>query len=106
MGALAKFKIEGFGVGPNNEVESEVEGGLLLSYAQYGWRFDANAITGFGLGDDGEIDVEGRVRLAYDLGSRVRLGIDGQTRVRASGTTNLLGNRRRNSPQARKSWSH
>ncbi len=92
LGALGKFKVEGFGVGPQNEMESEVEGGLLLSYARAHWHFDANAVTGFGTGDDGEIDVEGRARVGRDVGI-VRVGLDGQARYRAAGTTSLVGGR-------------
>jgi len=93
LGALGKFKVEGFATGPNNEFESELESGLLLSYARYGWHADLNAISGFGLGDDGEIDVEGRLRLGRDLGSIFRVGLDGQTRVRAAGDNKLVGGR-------------
>jgi hypothetical protein len=93
LGAIGKFKVEGFGVGPNNEVESEMETGLLLSYVRAGWHFDLNAITGFGLGDDEEIDTEGRLRLGYDLTSIVRVGVDGQARYRLHGIYRLPGNR-------------
>ena len=93
LGALGKFKVEGFAVGPNQEVESEVEAGLLLSYAKLGWHVDVDAITGFGLGDDGEIDSEARLRAGYDVTRILRLGIDGQGRWRLNGTTRLPGNR-------------
>ncbi len=93
LGALGKFKVEGFGTGPGGETESEIESGLLLSYAKYGWNMDLNAITGFGTGDDGEIDTEGRLRLNHSIGNLVRLGIDGQARYRAAGAKKLPGNR-------------
>jgi hypothetical protein len=93
LGGLGKFKIAGFGIGPNDEVESETEFGLLLSYARAGWHVDLNSITGIGLGDDGEVDTEGRLRLGYDLSDVVRLGVDGQARVRLAGTYRLPGNR-------------
>lgn len=93
IAALGKFKVDGFGVGPNHEMESEVEGGLVVSYAQRGFHLDLNAITGFGTGDDGEIDGEGRLRIGQDLGPAVRLGVDGQARYRVSGTTPLPGHR-------------
>jgi hypothetical protein len=93
LGALGKFKVEGFGTGPGGETESEIEGGLLLSYAKYGWHMDLNAITGFGTGDDGEIDAEGRLRAAHDVGRFVRVGIDGQARYRMAGDKKLPGNR-------------
>lgn len=93
LGALGKFKVDGFARGPNKEMESEVEGGMLLSYAKYGWHMDLNAITGFGTGEDGEIDTEGRFRMNHEIGSYVRLGIDGQARYRLSGVNKLPGNR-------------
>jgi hypothetical protein len=93
LGALGKYKVEGFAVGPNNEFESELETGLLLSYGRAGWHFDVNAIGGAGLGDDGEIDAEGRLRLGRDLGSLFRVGVDGQARARLSGSSRLPGGR-------------
>src|SRR5262245_37889580 len=64
LGALGKFKIDGFGKWANgDEVESELEMGALLSFAEAGWHADANAIAGRGLGDEGEMDAEGRLRL-------------------------------------------
>jgi hypothetical protein len=93
LAGLAKYKIEGFGVGPKNEIESELEGGLVASYAQGGLHADVNGVTGFGLGDEGEVDAEGRARVGYDIGSHVRLGLDGQARYRLRGTFQLPGNR-------------
>jgi hypothetical protein len=93
LAALGKFKVEGFAMGPNKEVESELETGLLLGYDRAGWHLDLNAITGFGLGDDGEIDTEGRLRVGYDVTSAFRLGLDGQGRYRLNGTNRLPGNR-------------
>lgn len=94
LGALGKFKVEGFATGPDGEMESEIEGGVLLSYVKYGWHADFNAITGFGTGDDGEVDTELRLRLGRDVGRLVRLGIDGQARYRVAGETTLLGGRK------------
>jgi hypothetical protein len=108
LGALGKFKIEGFGVGPNNEIESEIESGVLLSYARYGWHFDANALAGAGLGDDGEVDTEGRLRFGRDLGRALRLGLDGQARMRVAGATKLPGGRTwdfAGGPQLLVAWS-
>ncbi len=93
LGALGKYKVEGFGTGPGGETESEIEGGLLLSYAKYGWHMDLNAISGFGTGDDGEIDGEGRFRLNHEIGRYVRLGVDSQARYRMAGDRKLPGNR-------------
>ena len=96
LGGLGKFKVEGFGDGKPigagtrpatpGEIESEIETGILLSYAKSGGlHFDLNAITGVGTGEDGEIDEEGRLRLGYDVTHLVRLGIDGQARARLNG---------------------
>jgi len=61
--------------GPNkDEIESEVEIGALLSFAGSRWHLDADAIGGRGSGDDGETDVESRLRAGLDLGPWVRAG--------------------------------
>jgi hypothetical protein len=93
LGALAKYKVEGFGTDANGDLESEIEGGLLLTYAHRQLHFDLNTITGFGLTEDGEIDTEARLRLGYDVGPMVRVGVDAQGRWRLAGTQNLPGNR-------------
>jgi hypothetical protein len=94
LGALGKFKVDGFAAGPNHdEMESELEAGALLSYIEAGWYVDANAIGGMGLGDDGEADAEGRLRLGRDLGQNVRVGLDGQARLRLSGPRSLPNGR-------------
>jgi hypothetical protein len=96
LGALGRFKVEGFGSGTPTgagtpashpgEVESEVETGLLASYARRGGvHLDLNAIAGMGTGDDGEVDAEARLRLGYDLSDLLRLGIDSQARLRLNG---------------------
>lgn len=86
FGGLGKFKIEGFAAGPkHDEVESEVEIGTLLSYNDEAWHLDVNTIGGMGTGDDGEVDVEGRLRFGRDVGEYFRLGVDGQARVRLAG---------------------
>ena len=94
LGALGKFKIDGFGKGPEGEeVESEIEIGGLLSLATAGWHLDANAIAGRGLGDEGEMDTEGRLRLGRDLGDWARVGIDSQVRIRIAGPLTLANGR-------------
>jgi hypothetical protein len=93
LGAIGKFKVDGFAMGPNKEMESEIEGGVLLSYARAGYHLDMNAITGFGTGDDGEIDTEGRLRFGKDIADMVRVGVDGQGRYRLAGDTKLIGGR-------------
>ena len=44
-------------------------------------------------GDDGETDAEGRLRFGYDLGSLLRLGLDGQARARLGGPRYLPNGR-------------
>ncbi len=89
LGGMLKYKVEGFGTDPNGDTESEVEGGILFSYAASGFHLDVNAITGFGLTDEGEVDTEGRFRIGYDVASLVRIGIDAQGRDRLHGTNPL-----------------
>ena len=94
LGALGKFKVDGFAGGPErDEVESEIESGILLSYARAGWHLDANVIGGVGTGDEGEVDAEGRLRFGHDVGQWLRLGIDGQTRLRVAGPRTLPNGR-------------
>jgi hypothetical protein len=104
FGALGKYKASGFGgarpggkgTPPANpdEIESEIEAGMLLSYGRVGGlHLDLNAVTGFGTGDDGEVDTEGRVRVGYDVTSLARVGVDGQARVRLSGPQYLPNGR-------------
>jgi len=94
LGALGKFKIDGFASGPHkDEIESEVELGALVSFNHFVWHLDVNAIAGKGTGDDGETDTEARLRLGYDLGQYARLGLDGQTRVRVGGPKYLPNGR-------------
>jgi hypothetical protein len=93
LAALGKYKVEGFGSDGNGDMESELEGGMLLSYARDRLHLDANGITGFGLTDDGEIDAELRLRGGYDLLPVLRVGADGQGRYRLSGSKALPGNR-------------
>jgi hypothetical protein len=94
LGALGKFKIDGFAGGPDrDEVESEIEIGGLVSYRDAAWYLDANAIAGRGTGDEGETDAEGRLRFGRELGEHVRLGIDGQVRARLAGPRYLANGR-------------
>jgi hypothetical protein len=89
LGALARYKVEGFGTDPKGDTESEIEAGLLVSYARARFHLDVNSVTGFGLTEEGEIDSEGRLRLGYDVASFVRVGLDGQGRRRLAGTKPL-----------------
>lgn len=94
LGALAKWKAEGFGVGPHgDEVESEIEGGALFSVRNSGFHLHANGLFGGGTGPAGEMDAEARLRLGYDVHRLVWLGVDGQTRVRVAGPKTLPNGR-------------
>ena len=94
LGVLGKWKAEGFGVGPHgDEIESELEGGLLLTLAAERFHFDANTLGGGALGGSGEADIETRLRTGYDVGRRIRLGLDGQARLRVSGPKYLPNGR-------------
>ncbi len=94
LGALGKFKIDGFASGPHkDEVESELELGALISLAESGFNLDINLIAGRGLGDDGETDTETRLRFGRELGRLVWLGLDGQGRQRVSGPRTLPNGR-------------
>jgi hypothetical protein len=94
LGALGKFKIDGFAGGPDgDEVESEVEIGGLVSYRGAPWYLDVNAIAGRGTGDEGETDAEGKLRFGRELGEHVRVGIDGQVRARLAGPRYLANGR-------------
>jgi hypothetical protein len=94
LSGIGKFKIDGFASGPDqDEIESEVEVGALVSFAQFGWFIDANAILGRGTGDDGEVDAEGRLRFGRDIGESLRLGFDGQVRDRLAGPRYLPNGR-------------
>jgi hypothetical protein len=94
LGALAKWKAEGFGVGPHgDEIESEIEGGALFSLEKSKVHLDANGLFGGGTGPAGEMDAEARLRLGYDVHRLVWLGIDGQARIRVAGPKTLPNGR-------------
>jgi hypothetical protein len=94
LSALAKWKAGGFGVGPHgDEIESELEGGILMTVLSRGFHLDSNMIAGGALGGSGEADVEGRIRPGFDVGRLVRVGLDGQFRVRVAGPKYLPSGR-------------
>jgi hypothetical protein len=94
LGGLGKFKVDGFASGPQkDEIESELELGALISFAERGFGLDLNLIAGRGLGDDGETDTEMRLRLGHTWGELVWLGLDAQGRVRVSGPRTLANGR-------------
>jgi hypothetical protein len=94
LGGLGKFKVDGFASGPQkDEIESELELGALISFAETGFGLDLNVIGGRGLGDDGETDTEMRLRVGHTLGELVRLGLDAQGRLRLSGPRALPNGR-------------
>jgi hypothetical protein len=110
LGALGKFKVDGFAEGPGrDEIESEVELGALASYRNSTFYLDMNAIAGRGTGDEGEGDAEGRLRLGGYLGSHFRFGIDSQLRARVAGPRYLPNGRTWDfaaGPQAITTWDH
>lgn len=94
LGVLGKWKAEGFGVGPHgDEIESELEGGVLATVLAGRFHLDSNVLAGGALGGSGEADVEGRIRPGFDLGRLVRLGLDAQFRVRVAGPRYLPNGR-------------
>jgi hypothetical protein len=94
FGALGRFKVDGFAGGSNkDEIESEVELGALLSLSEAAWHLDLNTIAGRGTGDEGEMDVESRLRLGRDIASLIRIGVDGQFRARVDGPRYLPNGR-------------
>jgi hypothetical protein len=67
LGVLARYKVEGLGRRPTkDEVEGEVEGGLLWGHHQRGLHLEANANPGVGAAEEGEVDLEARARAGYD----------------------------------------
>lgn len=94
LGGLGKLKVDGFAGGPSkDEIEAELEVGALVSLTEARWHLDMNAIGGRGLGDDGEMDIEGRLRIGRDLGKWARVGLDGQFRARVAGPRYLPNGR-------------
>jgi hypothetical protein len=94
LGALGRYKVDGFGRGPSkDEVEGEIEGGLLFGYNRQGVHLDANTIVGFGTTEEGEVDIEARARAGYDVGKYLRVGVDAQSRVRVAGPLVLANGR-------------
>jgi len=85
LGALGKLRStasRAVQAATNREPKAEL-GALFVSSAP--WYLDANAIAGRGMGDDGEMDAERRLRSDAMVGSHVRLGFDGQLRARVAG---------------------
>jgi hypothetical protein len=86
LGALVRYKVDGFGRGPTkDEVEGELEGGMLVGYHQKRLHLELNTILGVGTTEEGEVDVEARGRVGYDLSEHLRVGVDGQSRFRVAG---------------------
>jgi hypothetical protein len=94
LAVLGKWKAEGFGVGPHgDEIESELEGGVLMTVSADRFHLDTNLLGGGALGGSGEADAETRVRAGIDVGRSVRLGVDGQFRLRVGGPKYLPNGR-------------
>lgn len=95
LGVLAQYKAEGF-----TEAGGEVELGPLYSFRPGRFRLDAGALFGIGLEEEGaagggeeagEADVEGKLRIGYQVFAPLRLGLLGRFRRRVSGERSLAG---------------
>ncbi len=87
-GALVSYRTEGFA-----EIGGEVEAAVMLSFARARFHVDGNVVFGAGV-EEREMDGEVKLRLGYDVGSFVRLGLDGRFRYRLDGDELLPGDRR------------
>jgi hypothetical protein len=88
LAGLGLFRFKGGA----NEVESELESGVLVGFNQARLHLDVNGIFGVGFGDDGDKDLEGRARLGVDVLRELRFGFDSQLRARLDGKA-LAGGR-------------
>jgi hypothetical protein len=90
LGAAVTYKTEGF-----DELAGEVELSTLFSAMGGGWHADANLVlgTGFGEGEDSELDGEIKLRAGYDVARWLRVGFDARGRYRLAGDGALPGNR-------------
>lgn len=91
LGALAKAKAEGFTAG--RDTKGEAEAGVLVGYHHARFHLDANGFAGVGLGEEREMDGEAKLRTGFDVLPYLRVGIDGQARVRLLGDGKLAGDR-------------
>jgi hypothetical protein len=90
IGALAKGKAQGF---TGQEIEGEAELGAIVGYHQGRAHLDVNTVGGSALGEEREMDAEAKLRAGYDVASYLRVGIDGQARMRLVGDKRLPGDR-------------
>lgn len=95
LGVFAQYKAEGF-----TEAGGEVELGPLYSFRPGRFRLDAAALFGIGLEEEaakgggeerGEADVEGKLRIGYQVLAPLRIGLLGRFRSRVSGERSLAG---------------
>ncbi|HET9929784.1 MAG TPA: hypothetical protein VFQ35_03820 [Polyangiaceae bacterium] len=90
LAALVQYKTEGF-----TEAGGELELGLLTGFHRARWLLNVGAVAGFGLEeeDEGEMDAEGKLRVAYDVLDSVRVGVLARFRERLAGERRLTGDR-------------
>jgi hypothetical protein len=90
LGAAATYKTEGF-----KELVGEVELSTLFSAMGGGWHADANLVFGTGLGEEGDSELDGEIKLraGYDVARWLRVGFDARGRYRLAGDGALPGNR-------------
>ena len=87
LGAAATYRAEGFG-----HIVGEMEGALLLSFAQRGFYADLNGIFGAAFAER-EMDSEVKLRIGYDVTPWLRIGGDSRFRMRVGGGKFLAGGR-------------
>ena len=101
LAGLARYKAEGF-----TEYGGEIELGIGGSLRSHRLVLDGNLVMGVGLEDEGatarsdtgtepptEVDGEAKLRFGYEVTDVLRLGVEGQSRKRFSGSRQLAGGR-------------
>ncbi len=90
LAGLVQYKAEGF-----TEAGGELELGVLTGLHRSRWLLNVGAVAGFGLEEEeeGEVDAEGKLRVAYDVLDSVRVGILARFRERLAGERRLPGDR-------------
>jgi len=101
LAGLARYKAEGF-----TEYGGEIELGLGGGLRSHRLVLDGNLVMGVGLENEGagaqsetgkvaptEVDGEAKLRFGYEVTDILRLGVEGQSRKRFSGSRQLAGGR-------------
>lgn len=90
LGVLGRYKAEGF-----DELGGELEFGLTGAMVTGRAHLDLNLIGGIGVEEEeeGEIDIEAKARVGYDLASMLRIGALARGRQRLRGEVPLNGRR-------------